>query len=66
MTNDWYANVVIAATNLKNYVASKEEMPATITVGTTACKPAQYLYLACKVIIDINSGVTSGTLSVPS
>ena len=66
MTDDWYANVVIAATNLKNYVASKEEMPATITVGTTACKPAQYLYLACKVIIDINSGVTSGTLSVPS
>ena len=66
MTDDWYANVVIAATALKNYVATKEDMPATITVGTTACKPAQYLYLAAQVIIGINGGQTSGTLSVPN
>ena len=66
MTDDWYTNVVIAATNVKNYVTSKEEMPATITVGTTACKPAQYLYLACQVVIGINGGQTSGSLSVPN
>ncbi len=66
MTDDWYTNVIIAATNLKNYVASKEEMPATITVGTTACRPAQYLYLACQVVIGINGGQTTGSLSVPS
>ncbi|MBR4308349.1 MAG: transglutaminase domain-containing protein [Oscillospiraceae bacterium] len=66
MTDDWYTNVIIAATNVKNYVASNEDMPATITVGTTSCKPAQYLYLACQVVIGINNGQTTGSLSVPS
>ena len=66
MTDDWYANVVIAATNIKNYVASKEALPETITVGTTSVKPAQYLYLAAQVVIGINGGQTSGSLSVPS
>ncbi|MBR6825465.1 MAG: hypothetical protein IKM59_02850, partial [Oscillospiraceae bacterium] len=36
------------------------------TVGTTACKPAQYLYLACQVVIGINGGQTTGSLSVPN
>ena len=66
MTDDWYTNVVIAATNIKNYVATKEELPTSITVGTTNVKPAQYLYLAAQVVIGINGGQTSGTLSVPS
>ncbi len=66
MTDDWYTNVVIASTNLKNYVASKEELPATITIGTTSVKPAQYLYLAAQVVIGINGGQTTGSLSVPN
>ncbi len=66
MTDDWYTNVVIAATNILNYVATNEELPETITVGTTNLRPAQYLYLAGQVIHGLNNGQTSGELSVPS
>ncbi len=66
MTNDWYTNVVLAASYVVDYVASEEELPATITVGTTSCKYAQYLYLAAQVVNGINNGQTTGTLSIPS
>ena len=66
MTDDWYTNVVIAATNICNYVATNEDLPETITVGTTSLRPAQYLYLAGQVIHGLNKGQTTGSLSVPS
>jgi len=66
MTDDWYTNVIIAATNIINYVATNEDLPETITVGTTNLRPAQYLYLAGQVIHGLNNGQTSGELSVPS
>ncbi|MBR4308490.1 MAG: hypothetical protein IKT58_02730, partial [Oscillospiraceae bacterium] len=66
MTDDWYTNVIIAATNIVNYVAANEDLPETITVGTTSLRPAQYLYLAGQVIHGVNNGQTTGSLSVPS
>ena len=66
MTDDWYTNVVIAATYIVNYVATEEDLPTSITVGTTNLRPAQYLYLAGQVIHGLNNGQTSGSLSVPS
>jgi transglutaminase-like putative cysteine protease len=65
-TNDWYANVVLASTYVVEYVAAKEDLPASIPVGTASCKYAQYLYLAAQVINGINNGQTTGTLSVPN
>ncbi len=66
MTDDWFTNVVIAATNIVNYVATNEDLPETILVGTTNLRPAQYLYLAGQVIHGLNNGQTTGSLSVPS
>ena len=62
----WYANVISGAVYLTNYVKEKGFLPATIPVGTYNLKPAQYLYLATQVLVALNSGKTSGELSVPN
>ncbi len=62
----WYANVISGAVYLTNYVKEKGLLPSTIPVGTYNLKPAQYLYLATQVLVALNSGKTSGELSVPN
>ena len=64
--NGWYANVIAGATYLTNYVKDKGLLPSTIPVGTYNLKPAQYLYLCTQVLVALNSGKTSGDLSVPN
>ena len=62
----WYADVISGASYLVSYVKDKGLLPSTIPVGTYELKPAQYLYLATQVLVALNSGKTSGDLSVPN
>ncbi len=62
----WYADVIAGASYLVSYVKDKGLLPSTIPVGSYNLKPAPYLYLATQVLVGLNSGKTSGDLSVPS
>lgn len=62
----WYADVINAAVYVTAYVKDKGLLPYEIPVGTHTVTPAQYLYLATQVLVGLNSGKTSGDLSIPS
>ncbi len=63
-TTDWFANVIAAAQSVKTSMDSKV-IPASIKVGSVTVTPGQFQYLACKVVVGLNAGQTSGTLTVP-
>ncbi|WP_407376437.1 pseudomurein-binding repeat-containing protein [Methanobrevibacter sp.] len=50
------ANILTAATTLKNTIASKGTVPATVSVGGVTYSTAQFLYLMSKAIVNINAG----------
>ncbi len=60
---DWYAAVIDAAVQVKASM-DKNIIPGTIYVGNVAVTPAQFQYLACQVVVGLDSGITSGDLSV--
>lgn len=62
---DWYAAVIEAAVQVKASM-DKNVIPGTIYVGNIAVTPAQFQYLACQVVVGLDSGITSGDLSVPT
>ena len=61
----WYQDVIAAAKSVVTYVDDKEAMPSSINVGSNSCTDAQYMYLACQVILGLNQGKTSDNLSMP-
>ncbi len=63
--SSWYTDVIEAAQYVVNYIEKNEAMPGSIPVGSNTCTHAQYMYLACQVILGINSGKTSENLSLP-
>ncbi|MBP3412753.1 MAG: transglutaminase family protein [Oscillospiraceae bacterium] len=63
-TTDWFANVITAAVNVKASMDNKV-IPSSIQVGSTSVTPGQFQYLACKVVVGLNAGQTTGTLTVP-
>ena len=66
VANDWYPEVIKAAIEVEAYVKEKGVLPGTITVNGTTCTYAQFMYLACEVILGLNNGQYSGELSVPT
>ena len=66
VANDWYPKVIEAAVALEAYVKEKGVLPGSITVNGKTCTYAQFMYLACEVILGLNNGQTSGELSVPT
>ncbi len=60
-----YNEIISAATVVKLNMDQKI-LPNTIPAGNTTITPAQFEYLACKVVIGINDGTTSGSLTVSS
>ena len=58
-----YDEILGAATVVKLNM-DKNILPNTIPAGSTSITPAQFEYLACQVVIAINGGTTSGTLTV--
>ncbi len=66
VANDWYPEVIKAAIAVEAYVKEKGVLPATITVNGKTVTYAQFMYLACEVILGVNNGQYSGELSVPT
>ena len=65
VVSSWYADVMEAAQYVVSYIEKNKAMPSSIPVGSNTCTYAQYMYLACQVIIGINAGKTSENLSLP-
>ena len=47
--------VITASQNVKKYIESNNELPATVTIGGTTYSTAVYLYLASQAIINLKS-----------
>ena len=65
VVSSWYTDVMEAASYVVEYIEKNKAMPASVPVGSNTCTYAQYMYLACQVILGINSGKTSEDLSLP-
>ncbi len=63
---DWFAAVIDASVVVKSSIVDSKVMPGAIQVGPLTVTRAQYLYLACKVIVALNNGQTTGTLALPA
>lgn len=63
---NWFAAVIDASVVVKASIVDKKVMPGSIAIGPLTVTRAQYLYLACKVIVALNNGQTSGTLALPT
>ena len=61
-----YANVISAAATLADYVDSNKKLPASVKCGNTTLKLSDFLYLGSQVIVKINAGTKSGSLTIPS
>ncbi len=62
--NDMYADVLKAAADLVAYVDKNEAMPSSVKVGTKTYGIGTFEHMIALAIININSGITSGTLEV--
>ena len=60
-----YADVISAASIIKQNM-ELNILPNTVPAGNVTITPAQFEYLACKVVIDLNSGITESSLTVPT
>ena len=58
-----YDDVIAAATVVKLNM-DENILPRTIPAGSTTITPAQFEYVACHVLIGLNGGTTSGTVTV--
>ncbi|MBR6825227.1 MAG: hypothetical protein IKM59_01635, partial [Oscillospiraceae bacterium] len=63
---DWFAAVIDVSVDVKASMVEKNILPGTIYVGPVAVTPAQYVYLASKVVYALYNGQTSGELTVPT
>lgn len=61
-----YVNVQEAAKTIADTVESKNALPVKVNCGSSTVTPAQFMYLASKVIVALNNGTKSGTLAIPS
>ena len=66
VSGDWYTDVISAAIAVEAYVKDHGILPEVITVGANKCSYAQFTYIACQVILNVNEGRTSGDLSIPT
>ena len=62
---NWYTAVMEAATFVTNNMANNI-LPAAIPVGPLTVTPAQFQYLACKVVVGVNAGKTNEELTFPA
>ena len=52
-------NVLAASQTVKSYIEDEEKLPSSVKVGKVTVTKAQYLYLAAKAIVELDSGKTS-------
>ncbi len=62
---NWYTAVMDAATFVTDKMAGNV-LPASIPVGPLTVTPAQFQYLACKVVVGLNAGKTNEELTFPA
>ena len=55
---------IIAAGSIIKLNMDENILPTTVPAGNTNITPAQFEYLACHVLIGLNSGTTTGTVTV--
>jgi hypothetical protein len=51
--------VIAASQTVKDYIEDKEKLPSSVKVGSITVSTAQYLYLASKAIVELNSNKNS-------
>lgn len=52
-------DVIAASQTVKDYIEDKEKLPSSVKVGSITVSTAQYLYLASKAIVELNSNKNS-------
>lgn len=52
-------DVIAASQTVKAYIEDEEKLPSSVKIGKVTVSTAQYLYLASKAIVELNSGKTS-------
>lgn len=65
-TSVTYAQINASAKTIADTVESKNALPAKVTCGSTTITHAQFMYLASKVVIALNKGSKSGSITVPT
>ena len=58
-----YEEIIAAATIVKLNM-DENVLPNSIPAGNTTITPAQFEYLACHVVVALNAGTTTGTVTV--
>ena len=64
--DDWFTAVIDASVVVKSSIVDKKIMPGSVQIGPLTVTRAQYLYLACKVVVALNNGQTTGSLALPT
>lgn len=59
-----YADVMAAAKVVADTAEAKDALPIKVKCGSTTLTHAQFVYYAAKVIVALNKGTKSGTLTV--
>ncbi len=60
--SDWYAHVAKASYELEQYVKKNENLPTDIPVGSKTLTMAEFLYVCCQAIVNIDAGNTAAEL----
>lgn len=50
------SDIIKASKNVKSYIEKNSKLPATVKIGSITYSTADYLYLASKAIVNLNSG----------
>lgn len=61
---DWYPDVLAASAEIKAYIEAEEDIPDSVTIMGQTVNMAEYAYLACQAIVNINDGTTAGLLNL--
>ncbi len=59
---DWYTHVAKAGYEIEQYVKKNEDLPTNVAVGNKTLTMAEYLYVCCQAIVNIDAGDTSAEL----